>query len=171
MDLKSIVRTIPDFPEPGISFKDITPLLADPEVFAWIVDALAGRYHDRVDAVVAIESRGFIVGAPLACTLGLPLAVARKKGKLPFDTHEVSYDLEYGSAVLEMHTDALPAGARALVVDDLLATGGTAGAVVELVKKLAAEVVECAFIVELAFLGGADRLAPAPCFSLVSYEE
>ena len=171
MDLKAVIRTVPDFPEPGISFKDITPLLSDPEVFAGIGDAFAERYRGRVDAVVAIESRGFIVGAPLARDLGLPLAVARKKGKLPFDTYEVGYELEYGSAVLEMHTDALAPGARTVVIDDLLATGGTASAVIELVGKLDAEVVECAFIVDLAFLGGSGRLAPVPCYSLVSYEE
>ena len=170
MDLKACIRTIPDFPEPGISFKDITPVLADPVVFSWIIDAFAERYLGCIDAIVAIESRGFLVGAPLAYKLGLPLAVARKKGKLPFDTHEVSYELEYGSAVLEIHTDAVSKGARVLVIDDLLATGGTASAVLELVNKLGGEAVECAFIVDLVFLGGAQRLAPVLCFSLTSYE-
>jgi len=171
VNLKALIRDIPDFPKPGIVFKDITPVLADADALKWVVDRLAERYRGRIDAVVGIESRGFIVGAPLAYALGVGLAVVRKPGKLPYERHSVSYELEYGSDSLEIHTDALDGGHRVAIVDDLLATGGTAGATVGLVRKLGAEVVECAFIIELAFLQGATRLAPIPTFSLASYDD
>lgn len=170
MDIKSLIRDIPDFPKKGIVFKDITPVLADGEALGWITERMAERYRGRVDVVVGIESRGFLVGGAVAYALGLGLSVVRKPGKLPYTIHSVSYELEYGSDVLEMHTDALAAGARVLVVDDLLATGGTARATVELIAKTGASVVECAFIIDLAFLGGAARLAPTPVFSLVRYD-
>lgn len=170
MNLKQLVRNIPDFPKPGILYRDITPVLADPRALRYVVDTFAQRYRGRVDAVVGIESRGFIVGTPVAYALGVGVALVRKAGKLPWDKHAVSYELEYGSDTLEMHTDALSHGSRVLVVDDLLATGGTAGATVGLVQKLGAHVVECAFIIELAFLGGAERLAPVPAYSLLRYE-
>ncbi|MFP6625768.1 MAG: adenine phosphoribosyltransferase [Deltaproteobacteria bacterium] len=171
IDIKRLVRTVPDFPKPGVSYKDITPILSDPEALAAVVDSLAQRYRGRVDAIVGIESRGFIVGAPLAYALGVGLAVVRKQGKLPYHTRAVSYQLEYGSDTLEIHTDALGSGVRAVVVDDLLATGGTASAAAQLVTELGAEVVECAFIIELAFLGGRRRLEPVPCHSLVVYND
>jgi adenine phosphoribosyltransferase len=169
MNLKSLVRSIPDFPKPGILYRDITPVLADAEALRWVVDTFASRYRDRVDIVVGIESRGFIVGTPVAYALGTGIALVRKAGKLPWDKHSISYALEYGHDTLEVHTDAVSPGARVVVIDDLLATGGTAAATVALVERLGAKVVECAFIIELAFLGGAARLAPVPSFSLVSY--
>ena len=171
MNLKRLVRNIPDFPKPGILYRDITPVLADPDALRFVVDSFAERYRGRVDAVVGIESRGFIVGTPVAYALGVGVALVRKAGKLPWDKHAVSYELEYGQDTLEMHTDALSHGSRVLVVDDLLATGGTAEATVGLVRKLGAEVVECAFIIELAFLGGSARLAPVPTFSLIRYQD
>jgi adenine phosphoribosyltransferase len=169
MNLKSLVRDIPDFPKPGIVYRDITPVLADAAALHWVVDRFAERYRGRVDAVVGIESRGFIIGTPVAYALGVGIGLVRKAGKLPWDKHAVSYELEYGHDTLEMHTDAVERGSRIVVIDDLLATGGTAGATVGLVEKLGATVVECGFVIELAFLGGARRLAPVPAFSLVSY--
>ena len=170
MNIAALVRDVPDFPKAGIVYKDITPVLADPAALGWIVSQISTRYRDKVDVVVGIESRGFIVGAPVAYELGLGLAVARKPGKLPAATHRVEYDLEYGTDALEMHTDAIQPGARVLVVDDLLATGGTARASIDLVEKLGAEVVECAFIIELGFLGGAERLAPLGSYALLRYD-
>ena len=169
MNLKTLVRDIPDFPKPGVLFRDITPVLADAEALHWLVDRFAKRYAGKVDVVVGIESRGFIVGTPVAYALNVGVALVRKAGKLPWDKHSESYELEYGTDTLEIHTDALRPGARVVVIDDLLATGGTAAATVALVGKMGARVVECGFIIELAFLGGAKRLAPLPTFSLVSY--
>ncbi len=169
MNIKRLVRSIPDFPKPGIVYRDITPVLADAEALRWVVDRFAERYRGKVDAVVGIESRGFIVGTPVAYALGVGLALVRKAGKLPWRTHAVSYELEYGEDTLEIHTDALSKGSRVVVIDDLLATGGTAQAAIGLARALGAEVMECAFIIELAFLGGARRIAPVPAFSLVSY--
>lgn len=170
MDIKSLVREIPDYPKPGVGFKDITPVLADGDALRWIIDRLADRYRDRVDAIVGIESRGFIAGAPVAYALGVSLVVVRKPGKLPYETRSVSYELEYGTDSLEMHVDAVHEGQRVAVIDDLLATGGTARAAVELLEGAGAQVVECGFVFELAFLGGAERLAPTPTWSLTSYE-
>jgi adenine phosphoribosyltransferase len=169
MNLKRLVRSIPDFPKPGIVYRDITPVLADARALEFVVDSFAQRYRGRVDAVVGIESRGFIVGTPVAYALGTGIALVRKPGKLPWTKHAVSYELEYGQDTLEIHTDALAPGARVVVVDDLLATGGTAAATVGLVRRLGATVVECAFIIELGFLAGAKKLAPVPSFSLISY--
>jgi adenine phosphoribosyltransferase len=170
MDIKALIRDVPDFPNPGIVYKDITPVLSNGEAMQWLVRQLSDRYRGRVDAVVGIESRGFIVGAPVAYELGVGLIVARKAGKLPYRTHKVSYDLEYGTDSLEMHVDAVASGARVVVVDDLLATGGTARAAIDLAEKGGAEVVECAFIIELGFLGGSKRLAPYGAHSLVHYD-
>jgi adenine phosphoribosyltransferase len=168
-EIKKLIREIPDFPKTGILFRDITPLIADPRGFAAIVDGLAEPYLGQVDTVLGIESRGFIIGAPVAYRLGVGLAIARKPGKLPFSTVDESYDLEYGSASLQMHSDAIRPGARVLIVDDLLATGGTAEASLKLVGRVGGVVIGCAFIVELSALGGLARIAPAKSFSLVSY--
>ena len=170
MNIAALVRDVADFPKAGIVYKDITPVLSDPAALAWIVSQIAQRYRDKIDVVVGIESRGFIVGAPVAYELGVGLAVARKEGKLPYTTHRVTYDLEYGTDCLEMHIDAVEPGARVLVVDDLLATGGTARATADLVVQSGAEVVECAFIIELGFLGGAERVAPVGSYALLRYD-
>lgn len=167
--LRKRIRDVPDFPKPGIVFKDITPLLQDHKAFEAIIKSFVDRYSKKdVDIVVGIESRGFLFGAPLAHQLGASFVPVRKKGKLPYKTVDISYDLEYGSATIEMHTDAVAKGHKVVVVDDLLATGGTADAACKLVQKQGGEVVECAFVVELAFLGGREKIA-APVHSLVSY--
>jgi adenine phosphoribosyltransferase len=170
MDLRQHIRDIPDFPKPGIVFKDITPLLAHAAAFRSTVERLVARYRGRVDIVLGIESRGFLVGAAVAYGLGTGIAVVRKPGKLPWQTHSASYDLEYGSDRLEIHLDALTRGHRVLIVDDLLATGGTASATVELVTRCGAEVVACAFVIELGFLNGRRRLAGREVFSLITYD-
>jgi adenine phosphoribosyltransferase len=169
--IRKAIRDIPDFPRPGIVFKDITPLLGDGPLFAKTIDVLAERYRDKkIDTVLGIESRGFIVGAALAYKLGAGFCVVRKPGKLPYDTHSASYELEYGTDSLEIHIDAIPQNARVLIVDDLIATGGTAAATAQLVSKLGGEVVECAFVIELSFLRGRDKLQPYGVFSLVQYD-
>jgi adenine phosphoribosyltransferase len=170
-DLRSLVREIPDFPQPGIGFKDITPLLADPDALAQAVRALAdfARPLD-VECVVAAEARGFLLGPALALELGAGFALARKPGKLPCDTVSAEYLLEYGEGSLELHTDAVSAGRRVLVHDDLLATGGTAATLCELVESLGGDVVGCGFLIELAFLPGRERLAPREVHALISYE-
>jgi adenine phosphoribosyltransferase len=169
--LRELIREIADFPKPGIGFKDITPLLADPGAFAQAVGSLA-RYARPldVDCVVAAEARGFLLGPALALELGAGFVLARKPGKLPYETVSAEYLLEYGAAQLEMHTDAVHSGTRVLVHDDLLATGGTAKALCELVEELGGEVVGCGFLVELAFLHGRERLAPHDAHALLTYE-
>lgn len=168
--LKKHIRDIPDFPKPGIIFKDITPLLQNHKAFDTTIKNLVERYSDKkIDTVVGIESRGFLFGAPLAHQLAASFVPVRKKGKLPYKTVDISYDLEYGSATIEMHTDAIKKGQKVVVVDDLLATGGTAGAACELVKRQGGNVVECAFIVELAFLNGREKMGDIPVHSLISY--
>ena len=162
------IRDIPDFPKPGILFKDITPVLLDPPLFRDVADWMAEGWG-RVDKVVGMESRGFVFASPLVERIGAGLVLARKLGRLPFETVTTEYALEYGSAHLEIHVDAIAEGERVLVVDDLLATGGTAAATVDLVRKLGGEVVGCAFLIELAFLGGRERLSPFPVEALISY--
>jgi adenine phosphoribosyltransferase len=170
MDLKSFIRTVPDFPKPGIQFRDITPLLSAPEAFHEVVHQLATRYRrSGVTTVAAAEARGFIFAAPLALELNAAFVPIRKPGKLPFDTHAFHYELEYGTDTLEIHTDAYRAGDRVLLVDDLLATGGTMKACAQLALKTGAEVVGCAFVIELDGLGGRDKLQPHDCFSLMTF--
>jgi adenine phosphoribosyltransferase len=169
--LRQYIRDIPDFPKPGIVFKDITPLLAHGPALAWAVDHFAERYRGAVDIVLGIESRGVIVfGAALAYALGVGIAIVRKPGKLPSQTFSVDYGLEYGSDTLEIHRDAFGQSTRVLIVDDLLATGGTASAAVQLAQRLQGEIVDCAFIIELAFLRGRERLAPVPVYSILRYD-
>jgi adenine phosphoribosyltransferase len=168
--LKKLIRDIQDFPKPGIVFKDITTLLADGPGFAHAIDLLVERYKGHgIDRVVAMEARGFIFGAPLALRLGAGFVPVRKKGKLPHETIEETYALEYGQDTLQMHKDALIKGHRVLVVDDVLATGGTAAAVVRLVQKLDAEVVEAAFLMELGFLNGRQKLEGIITHALIQY--
>lgn len=170
MALRRLIRDVPDFPKPGIVFKDITPLLADAWGFNLVVDALAEFGRDRgVGLVAAIESRGFIFGAAVAKTLNVGLVPVRKKGKLPLQTHSVSYALEYGTDTLEMHVDALPPRCKVLIVDDVLATGGTAAGVFQLVEKAGGQAVGAAFLMELDFLKGRDRLGSWPVLSLLHY--
>jgi adenine phosphoribosyltransferase len=170
MDLAQYIRDIPDFPKPGVLFKDITPLLAEPRAFQVATDRFYERYCVAdIDAVAAAEARGFLFAAPLALRLQKPLVPLRKPGKLPYRTYSLKYDLEYGSAELHMHIDGVGPGARVLLVDDLLATGGTMRAGCQLVEKAGAKVAGCAFLVELEFLHGRDVLAPHEVFSLIRY--
>lgn len=170
IDIATVIRNIPDFPKPGIQFKDITTLVLNPEALRQVVDTLAERYAvNKPDAIVGIESRGFIFGSALAYVMGIPLVLARKPGKLPAETIKESFNLEYGTDTVEMHIDAIKPGARVLIVDDLLATGGTVAAVVRLVERLGGTVTEAAFVVELPPLKGREKLAPLPVFSLVSF--
>jgi len=169
-EIKKLIRDIPDFPQPGILFRDITPLIGDAHGLAAVVDQVAEPWLGKVDQVLGIESRGFIVGAPVAYRLGVGLTIARKPGKLPYLTVDESYELEYGTAALQMHQDGLGGRSRVLLVDDLLATGGTAQAAVRLVHKLGGQVVGCAFVIELSALRGRQRLAPINCISLVQYD-
>ena len=169
--LKELIRDIPDFPRPGVSFKDITPLLADPKAFGATVESMTEPYLGRgVDKVIGIEARGFIIAAPVALALGAGFVPVRKAGKLPWKVHAESYELEYGRDTLEVHQDALGPGDRVLIVDDVLATGGTAGAVAKMVDHMGAQPVGYSFILELAFLGGRGRLGDLDTFSLVTYE-
>ena len=168
--LKALIRDIPDFPKPGILFKDITTLLADGPGFAYAIDLLTERYQGKgIDRIVAMEARGFILGAPLAARLRAGFVPVRKKGKLPHATIEETYALEYGEDTLQMHKDGLIKGHKVLVVDDVLATGGTAAAVARLVRQLEADVVEAAFLMELGFLNGREKLEGIPTFSLIQY--
>jgi adenine phosphoribosyltransferase len=172
MDFTSFIRTVPDYPKPGIQFRDITTLLKDPTGFAAAIDALVARYRTTpISKIVAIESRGFLFGAPLAVALGLGFVPARKPGKLPGKTTGHDYTLEYGVDRIEIHDDAITAGDNILIVDDLLATGGTAHAAVSLVQKMGGRVVECAFLVDLPDLGGRARLEALglPVFALCAF--
>jgi adenine phosphoribosyltransferase len=170
MDLANYIRDIPDFPKPGILFKDITPLLAEPKAFRHAIHLMHEQYKDRrVDAVAAAEARGFLFAAPLAVLLEKPLIPLRKPGKLPYRTHALQYDLEYGSAELQVHIDGIASAARVLLIDDLLATGGTMHAGCRLVEKAGGQVAGCAFLVELTFLNGREKLRPHEVFSLIKY--
>ncbi len=168
--IKAGIRDIPDFPEPGIVFKDITPLLNQPELFGAVIDHLRQRYEGRgIDHIVAIESRGFIFGAPLAYALGVGLSLVRKPGKLPHDTHGVDYALEYGTDRVEMHIDGIDDDSHVVVIDDVLATGGTAEATCKLVERCGGKVVECAFLMELGFLNGRQKLKGHEVYALATY--
>lgn len=167
--LRGIIRDVPDFPKPGIIFKDITPVLTNPDAFRRVIDTFKERYSNKkIDSFVSIESRGFVFGAPLAYLLNAGCVLIRKKGKLPYKTVEMSYDLEYGSATIEMHVDSVKKGDNVVVIDDLLATGGTANAACELVGRQGANIIECAFVVELGFLNGRKRLKEE-VYSMVNY--
>jgi adenine phosphoribosyltransferase len=168
--VRARIRDVPDFPKKGIVFKDITPVLADRELFREVIDAFVERWKgERIDKVIGIESRGFIFAAPLAYALGAGFTMVRKPGKLPWDVIREAYALEYGQATLELHIDAVGKGERVLVVDDVLATGGTADAVGRLVARQGAELVAYSFLVELSFLHGAKRLGPRKVHSLLTY--
>jgi adenine phosphoribosyltransferase len=168
--IRSKIRDVPDFPKPGIVFKDITPILADPRAFNLCLDLLSERFDGQsFDAIVGIESRGFIFGAALAARVRKAFIPARKPGKLPAATHKVAYELEYGSDAVEIHRDAIKPGERVLIIDDLIATGGTAAATCELVRQLGGKVIAAAFVIELSFLDGQRRLAPVETYSLIQY--
>jgi adenine phosphoribosyltransferase len=168
MNLSDYIRDIPDFPKPGILFKDITPLLAEPKAFQHAIELMSSHYREqRVDAIAAAEARGFLFAAPMAVALGLPLIPLRKPGKLPYQTHCFQYELEYGSAELHVHIDAVVPGAHVLVVDDLLATGGTLKAGCQLIEKAGGVVAGCAVLVELDFLKARVLLEPYEVFSLI----
>lgn len=170
LDLRAFVRDVPDFPKPGILFRDVTPLLADPRAFSSAVQRLLEPFRGRgVAKVMGIESRGFVFGPPLALALGAGFVLVRKAGKLPWRTRRVTYELEYGTDTVEMHEDALAPGERVLVVDDLIATGGTAAAAVRLARDAGAEVVGCAFLIELTALGGRERLGVDDVHVLLRY--
>jgi adenine phosphoribosyltransferase len=170
MDLAKYIRNIPDFPKPGIQFKDITPLLSEPRAFQEAIDLMAAHYRKvKLDAISAAEARGFLFAAPLALVLQKPLVPLRKPGKLPYLTHALQYDLEYGRAELQVHIDGFPGGGRVLLVDDLLATGGTLAAGCQLIEKAGASVAGCAVLVELTFLEGREKLKPHEVFSLVQF--
>lgn len=171
VELKPFIRDIPGFPKEGITFKDITPLLKDGKKFREAVDMLADEFKsEKIDSVLSVEARGFLFGAALAYKLGIGIVPVRKKGKLPYKTQSVTYDLEYGKDTLEIHQDAFKKGERVLIVDDLLATGGTTRAVVDLAEKLGAKVVGIAFLIELTALKGRDKLKSYKTFSLIKDE-
>ena len=172
MDYKAMIREVPDFPKPGILFYDITTLLKDPTAFRHMLDELTGRYRDsNISKIVGIESRGFILGSPLAYHLGAGFVPVRKPGNLPADCFEVKYNLVYGSNSLAIHRDAIVMGERVLIVDDLLATGGTAAATVKLVRQLGGEIAGLAVLLELKGLKGREKLNGCPVHSLITYEE
>jgi adenine phosphoribosyltransferase len=168
--IQNAIRNVPDFPKPGIQFKDITPVLADAKLFAASIDLLTETFRPgEVDIVVGIDARGFIFASGAALRWGAGLVPIRKKGKLPYQTHEESYDLEYGSNTLAIHVDAIKAGARVVLVDDLLATGGTAGAAANLVTKVGGRILETTFLIELSFLNGREKLKGAPVRSILRF--
>jgi adenine phosphoribosyltransferase len=169
-DIERAIRNIPDFPKPGIQFKDITPVLADARLFAGSIDLLTDGFKPgMVDAIVGIDARGFIFAAAAALKLRAGFVPVRKKGKLPYQTHEESYDLEYGANAIAIHTDALKPDSRVLLIDDLLATGGTASAAASLVRKVGAEILQISFLIELRFLNGREKLKDYPVRSIVGY--
>jgi adenine phosphoribosyltransferase len=170
MDFKSLIRDVPDFPKKGILFKDITPLLKDPKAFQEVIHLLGERYKkNKVDGIVAMESRGFILGGALAAHLGVGFIPVRKPGKLPWKTLKETYDLEYGKDTLEIHEDSIRKGERILVLDDVLATGGTAAATIRLVERAGGTVAEACFLIHLSFLNGHEKLKSTPIYSIIQY--
>lgn len=170
IELSDFIRDIPDFPKPGILFKDITPLLLNPSAFEVAIERMAEQYRNKpIDAIAAAEARGFLFAAPLALRLGVGMVPIRKPGKLPYERHSYSYELEYGTDTLEMHIDGIEKGQQVLVVDDLLATGGTMLACCEMIEKCGAEIAGCAFLISLNFLPGIEKLKKYPIFSLIEY--
>ncbi len=171
MDLKKVIRNVKDFPKPGIVFRDITTLIANPSAMRYAVDKLAAEVEARrAEAILAAEARGYIFGAAVACKLELPLVIVRKPGKLPAETISHTYELEYGTATLEIHTDSIKPGQRIILIDDLLATGGTIAACAQLVEELGGKVVGAAFVIELSFLNGRKMLGSIPVYSIVDYD-
>ena len=169
--LRSLIRDIPDFPKPGIIFKDITPLLLDAKAFRQITESFVERYSNRgVGKIAAIEARGFMFAAPIAYELGLGFVPLRKPGKLPYDSISESYALEYGEAALELHNDAIEQGDKIVLFDDVLATGGTAAASAQLIERLGGDIIETGFVIELAFLKGREKLGERPVYSLLAYD-
>ena len=169
-ELEAAIRNVPDFPKPGIQFKDITPVLREARLFAGAIDLMVKKHaNSKIDACVGIDARGFIFAAAAAHKLGTGLVPVRKKGKLPWKTHEESFALEYGEATVAIHQDALQPGDRVLLLDDLLATGGTASAAIHLLEKLGAEIVEIGFLIELSFLNGREKLGDHPINALITY--
>lgn len=169
-ELKDIIRDVSDFPKKGIVFKDITTLLADSKSYQQMIDLMAHRYiGKKIDKVVGVEARGFIIGAALAYKLGAGVVLVRKPGKLPYETFKKTYDLEYGTDTLEIHTDAIKPGENIIIADDVLATGGTMGAVVDMVESLGGNIYECCFMAELEFLNGKSRLPEGKVFSLLKF--
>jgi adenine phosphoribosyltransferase len=169
-DLKTLIRDVPDFPKKGVIFKDITTLLKEGEAFKEAIDGISNRNLDkRIDVVVSVESRGFIIGSAIAYKLQAGIVPVRKKGKLPWPTHQCTYELEYGADTLEIHQDAIKAGEKVLIVDDILATGGTVGAVIDLVERLKGQIAEVAFLIELSFLKGREKIRGYPVYSLIKY--
>jgi len=170
--LTAAIRDIPDFPKPGIMFKDISPILQDGALFAEVIDIIGARYENQqIDSIVVIDARGFIFGSALAYKLGCGISLVRKQGKLPWKTYSVSYELEYGSAAVEIHIDAVSAGDRVLIVDDLLATGGTARAGADLIEKIGARIIALEFVIELSFLNGRDKLDGYTVNSLIEVSD
>ena len=170
--LTAAIRDIPDFPKPGIMFKDISPILQDGALFAEVIDIIGGRYENQqIDSIVVIDARGFIFGSALAYKLGCGISLVRKQGKLPWKTYSVSYDLEYGSAAVEIHIDAVSVGDRVLIVDDLLATGGTARAGADLIEKIGARIIALEFVIELSLLNGRDKLGGYTVNSLIEVSD
>ena len=170
--LTAAIRDIPDFPKPGIMFKDSSPILQDGALFAEVIDIIGARYENQqIDSIVVIDARGFIFGSALAYKLGCGISLVRKQGKLPWKTYSVSYELEYGSAAVEIHIDAVSAGDRVLIVDDLLATGGTARAGADLIEKIGARIIALEFVIELSFLNGRDKLDGYTVNSLIEVSD
>lgn len=170
LDLAQFIRNIPDFPQPGIQFKDITTLIRDGQALRQVIDTLTERYTNRgIQVVIGIESRGFIFSAPLAYNLGIGMVPIRKPGKLPAETYQVEYALEYGTNTVEIHRDAFEPGTRVVILDDLLATGGTVAAACELVEKVGGVVEEVAFMIELTFLNGREKLSKYPVYSMIQF--